>query len=382
MPSSPPTVALVYDRVNTRYGGAENILLALHELFPKAPLFTALHDAQAAQWANSFQVKPSFLQKIPWAKQRHRLLAALMPIAFESHNLKNFDIIISVTSAEAKGILSLPQQLHICYLLTPTRYLWSHRDEYQADWLTGWLRQLVFKYLQWWDTAAALRPDALIPISKLVKQRCEEYYQRQTAEVIYPPVSLQIDKTSELPQRLKALAIQKNEFYLIIARIVPYKRIDLAIEVCQREGWNLVVVGAGPDLKRLQKLASKARSVSKVIFTEAVQLGDIGGYYTSCKAFLAPGEEDFGITAIEAQAYGKPVIIFGKSGAAELIEDGQHGVHFLAQTPESLSQAIKRSQTIRWDIEAIQQNSAKYTKKQFQAQFKQAVERAWKERKL
>ena len=142
-----PKVALVYDRVNTPFGGAENVLLALHQIYPEAPLYTSVYDPKTAPWAKVFSVRPSFLQKIPFAKRFHRLFAVLMPLAFESFDLVEFDIVISITSAEAKGVLTKPNQLHICYLLTPTRYLWSHAKEYEQHRLTGWLRKLVFSYL-------------------------------------------------------------------------------------------------------------------------------------------------------------------------------------------------------------------------------------------
>src|SRR5258708_2622600 len=172
MKSTSPKVALVYDRVNTHYGGAENVLLALHQIYPSAPLYTSVYNPQTATWAKVFDVRTSFLQKFPFAKKFHRLYVALMPLAFESFDLSEFDIVISISSAEAKGVLTKPNQLHVCYLLTPTRYLWSHAEEYQKDWLTGPIRALIFNYLRWWDQSAALRPDIFIPISQLVAERC------------------------------------------------------------------------------------------------------------------------------------------------------------------------------------------------------------------
>ena len=256
-----PKVALVYDRVNTRYGGAEQVLVQLHTIFPEAPLFTSVFDPKKAKWSADFTVFPSFIQRIPILKNFHRAAVFLMPLAFERANLKSFDIIISVTSAEAKGVLTSPDQLHVCYLLTPTRYLWSHQDEYEKDVLTGWLRKLIFRYLKWWDEAAAFRPDVIIPISKLVQERTEQYYHRKTLPVIYPPVSFTnlTEESSEVSEKESADDPSSSEvefphdYYLIVARLVSYKRLDIAIKACQKLNRKLIIIGEGPDKKRLQK---------------------------------------------------------------------------------------------------------------------------------
>ena len=197
-----PRIALVYDRVNTPYGGAEKVLLALHQAFPQAPLFTSVFHPRAV-WAKIFKIKTSFLQKVPFANQLHRFFVPLMPLAFESLDLSMYDIIISVTSAEAKGIITRPNQLHVCYMLTPTRYLYSHRAHYeQTHWpfkipLLNFFSRKLFDYLTWWDQVAAQRPDVIIPISGLVKKRIEKYYQRAVSDVIYPPVDLNEQKTKK-----------------------------------------------------------------------------------------------------------------------------------------------------------------------------------------
>jgi glycosyltransferase involved in cell wall biosynthesis len=372
-----PKIALVYDRVNTPYGGAENVLLALHEVFPEAPLYTSVYSAARAPWARAFTIHTSFLQHIPFASSFHRAFVPLMPLAFESLDLSEYDIVISVTSAEAKGVLTKPHQLHICYLLTPTRYLWSHAEEYEKHWLTGEFRTMVFDYLRWWDGAAALRPDLFIPISRLVADRCREFYHRPTAPVIYPTVG-------EVPQNHQATlptSIPKH-FYLIVSRLVSYKRIDLAIKTCQKLHKNLVIIGQGPDLDRLQETAKGGQSLenaAQILFLHAVQPDQLAAYYQRCVAFLAPAEEDFGMTVIEAQRVGKPVIVYQKSGGAEVVKEGVAGIHFAAQTQSDLSEAIHILESRTWDPGTITKNAVQYSQSRFQDAIKKAVEDAWLE---
>ncbi len=370
---STPRIALTYDRVNTLHGGAENVLLALHDIFPDAPLYTSVYNPETAPWAKVFTVIPSFLQHIPFAKNRHRLFAVLMPLAFESFDLSAFDIVISITSAEAKGVLTKPNQLHVCYLLTPTRYLWSHTQEYEQDPFSGWLRKKVFQYLRWWDTAAALRPDFYIPISRLVAERCERYYHRPTEAVIYPTVAQQHSAPAKISLPFK-------EYYLIVSRLVPYKRIDLAIQACQKLGRNLIIIGQGPDQSRLEEIAKSGGSTSRTIFLQAVQTDEVIAYYTSCRAFLAPAEEDFGMTVLEAQVAGKPVIVYQKSGSAEVMKENETGVLFSEQTEASLSAAMQKSEKIPWNSSTISQFANVYTKEKFQLQFRQKIEELWKGR--
>ncbi len=365
----PAKVALIYDRVNTPYGGAEKVLLAIHEVFPDAPLYTSVYDAKKAPWAAVFEVKTSFLQKIPFAARFHRSLSLFMPLAFESFDLSAYDLIISITSAEAKGVLTKPNQLHICYLLTPTRYLWSHTEEYQKNILTGWLRKIIFRYLRWWDEAAALRPDFYIPISQLIAERTQQYYHRPTEQHLYPTVGL----TASPPEHrdIKKPESLPDEYYLIVSRLVPYKKIDLAIEVCKRLNRNLVIIGNGPDLQRLQQIAG---GKSSIVFLNAIHEDQLAAYYYHAKAFLAPAEEDFGITVLEAQRLGIPVIVFNKSGGAETVEEGVSGIHFSEHTPQALMEAIHFLESRKWVSGKIQETVVQYSEQSFKDQFKTRIE--------
>src|SRR3989344_2564884 len=238
-------VALVYDRVN-KFGGAERVLLALHELFPDAPLFTALYNKQTASWADVFAVKPSFLNAVPFLRNRHEYIPFLMPFAFESFNFDGFDVVISVTSAEAKGIITKPETLHICYCLTPTRYLWSHRQEYFGSGFFSIVTKPIVKALQRWDRVAATRPDRYIAISSEVARRIKQYY-RQEATVIYPPADSDFFKPSAKKQR--------EDFYLVVSRLVAYKRVDLAIQTCNKLKRQLIIVGSGSEEGQLKRSA-------------------------------------------------------------------------------------------------------------------------------
>src|SRR3989344_2367668 len=228
-------VALVYDRVN-KWGGAERVLLMLHEMFPDAPLYTSVYSREKAPWANVFpEVIPSFLQKFSFLRDRHELLAPLMSLAFESFDFSGYDLVISVTSEAAKGVITKPGTLHVCYCLTPTRYLWSHFDTYfsaRGGPAFGWkgITKPVVTYLRSWDKIAAQRPDVVIAISTAVQDRIKKYYNRGS-EIIYPPVDIEkfqrksVDTTS-----LRSDVVKQRRYFLIVSRLVPYKKVDLAIE--------------------------------------------------------------------------------------------------------------------------------------------------------
>ena len=342
-------VALVYDRVN-KWGGAERILLALHEIFPDAPLYTSLYNKETAPWAGVFDVRTSFLQKIPFASSSHDLLAFLMPMAFESFDFDEFDLVISLTSEAAKGIITKPNTKHICICLTPTRYLWSGYEDYFKNPLLRFFSIPVVKYLRFWDKIAAQRPDKILAISTEVSSRIQKYYTRES-EVINLPVSL-------LPQ------IEENEkeegYYLIVSRLVYYKRIDIAIKAFNPFGLKLKIIGVGSEEQNLKNIAG-----SNIEFVGQVADNELGAYYKNCKGLIFPGREDFGLVMVEAQSYGKPVLAFRGGGALDIIKEGITGDFFDEQNEEVLAKALEKFNNKRYNAKLCIENASRFSFENF-----------------
>lgn len=369
-------VALVYDRVN-KFGGAERVLSTLHEIWPDAPLFSSVYDSQGASWADGWDIRTSFLQRFSGAKNCHEAFGWLMPLVFESFDLSEFDVVISVTSEAAKGVITSPRQLHVCYMLTPTRYLWSHQQEYlkSVPLTLKPLARIIQAKLRIWDFVAAQRPDYFIAISKLVQKRCLKYYRRE-AEVIYPPLSLDL-KRSDLTTQGQTLS--ERGYFLIVSRLVPYKRVDLAIEACNRLKFPLIIVGNGSDQRFLKQMAGPT-----VKFMGHLTDEELVGYYRNSRAVIMPQEEDFGLTAIEGLSLGVPVISYKYSGAAEVVEDGKTGILFAEQTVDSLVGAIKRFLEVvkfvlrsRVPLRRTGLNANRFSKVCFKKVFKSKIELLW-----
>lgn len=351
-------VAIVYDRVN-KFGGAERVLLELHKVFPNAPLFTAVYDKKNAPWASIFpSVKTSFIQKIPFAKNNHYLFGWLTPIAFEQFNFSGYDLVISVTSEAAKGIITTPRTLHICYCLTPTRYIWSERDFYLNN-PPKILRYFpLFKYLalpflgfvKWWDEIAANRPDYMIAISNEVKERIKKYYNRDSI-VVFPPIGLENKKTKKL---------KKEDYFLIVSRLEAYKRVDLAVKAFNKLGRELIIVGSGSEKEKLMKLSKK-----NIKFLGEVSDTELSVVYQKAKAFIMPQNEDFGITAIEAFSFETPVIAYKKGGSVDTVIDGKTGLFFEEQTPSDLIKAIRRFDRMKFDGQYLKNHSKNFSKENF-----------------
>ncbi len=353
-------VAFVYDRVN-KFGGAERVLLALHKIWPNAPLYTAVYDPKRAPWAKAFDVRTSFLQHIPGAKNHHELFPWLTPLAFESFNFDGFDVVVSVTSAEAKNIITKPETLHICYCLTPTRYLWSGYDTYAA---ASRPLQILAPILRGWDRIASRRPDYYLAISERVKKRIETYYGREVTEVIYPPVDLRKFKCQMSNVKTK------DNYFLTVSRLVGYKRVDIIIEAFNKLGRKLIIIGDGGERSTLQKAARK----NIEFVTRHLTDRELQSYYQRCVAFVFAGDEDFGLVAAEAQAAGIPVICYKESGMAEIVEDGKTGMLFEEQTVEGLIAAVKRFSHMRYNKEIIQKHAAKFDQAIFTKAFDSLIQ--------
>jgi len=356
-------VALVYDRVN-KWGGAERVLLALHELFPNAPLYTSVYDKKNAPWAKVFDVKTSFLQNLPLAQANHELLAPLMPLAFESFSFDEYELVISLTSEAAKGIITKPGTLHVCYCLTPTRYLWSGYDEYFKDGGLKFLSNPVVTSLRRWDLAASERPDAYIAISKEVQKRIKKYYGKESV-VVYPPLTL-----NPQPKERKGEKTEEKYFLVVsrLSKFTKYKRVDLAIEACNELNLPLKIIGDGSLLEVLKRKAGPT-----VEFVGKVSDEELGKFYKNSKALIFPGVEDLGLVMIEAQSFGKPVIAFNGGGAREIVIAGKTGILFDNQTASSLIDALKRFKGLKFDSKACRMNAERFSRDKFKKNFLSVV---------
>lgn len=354
-------VALVYDRVN-KWGGAERVLLTLHEMFPKAPLYTSVYNSETAKWARVFpKVYTSFIQRIPFARTHHEWFSFLMPKAFASFNFDKYDLVISVTSEFAKNINTAGKTKHICYCLTPTRYLWSGYDEYFKNKIFRFITMPLVSYLRNVDISAARKPDVMIAISTEVQKRISRYYGRDS-EIIFP--SVDVKQTDYRLQSTVDRSLIAIDFFLLVSRLVPYKKVDLVIEAFNKNGLPLVIVGMGSEEEKLKKMARK-----NIKFAGFVSEEKLRTYYKNCKALVFPQREDFGLVAVEALSFGKPVVAFKAGGALDIIEEGINGVFFKRQTVGSLNQGVKRVFTKKWSSDIIVSTSTKFSKQRFKKEF-------------
>ena len=349
-------IALVYDRVN-KIGGAERVLEALHEVFPEAPLYTAVYNPETAPWAKDFKVIPSFMQKIPFAKTHHELFPWLTPLAFESFDFSDFDLVVSITSAEAKNILTKPKTFHLCYCLTPTRYLWSGLGEYKVPLI---LKPLT-SYLRFIDQVTSQRPDRYLAISKTVALRIKKYYRRNAA-VIYPGIDTQ-------KWRIIKRSRKNKPFFLVVSRLVAYKKTDLVIKAFNQLKKQVVIVGVGSEFSKLQKMANS----KYVKFTGQLTDEELLIYYNNCIAVIFPQEEDFGLIPLEAQACGKPVIAYRGGGARETVIEGKTGEFFYPQTKEALVEKIKGFDILKYKARDCRYQAERFDREFFKKEFKKFV---------
>jgi len=306
---SAPRVAIVYDWVTTPRGGAEKVLVALHQAFPEAELYTSVANLQQAQWARQWQIHTSFLQKIPGFPHHHRWTLPFLPLAFDTLDLNKTNIVISVTSAFAKGVITNPDQLHVSYILTPPRFLYSHRGDYLST-LQQWLLKPLLHYLRWWDQVSAWRPDLVISLSHLVADRFKQTYGR-SVDIILPPLLVD-DIAAKTP-----LHPPQPPFFVVVSRLVAYKRIDLVIQACQELQYQLFIIGVGPERANLEHIVHRPDLIH---FLGSLDDGQARWYLAHAKALVMPGQEDFGITALEAASMSTPTILQTSSGVAEVLQ--------------------------------------------------------------
>jgi glycosyltransferase involved in cell wall biosynthesis len=347
-------VALVHDYLN-QYGGAERVLEELHALFPSAPVYTSMYwPEKMSPTIRKLDVRTSFMQRLPLVTRNHQPFLLLYPLAFESFDLSGFDVVISNSSAFCKGVVTHPGTLHICYCLTPMRWVWNYHayvDRERLGWAARMVLPAAISQLRAWDVATAQNVDRFLSISRSVSARIRKYYRRDST-VIYPPVNC--DAFQLGPTRV-------GDYYLIVARLIPYKRIDLAVDAFSRLGIPLKIVGSGGrDLPALRSRAGR-----NVEFVGRVSDGELKQLYAGCRALVFPGEEDFGIAPLEANASGRPVIAYAGGGALDTVSDGRTGVLFEHQSVECLETAVRRTEAIAWDADELRQHARRFDRQVF-----------------
>jgi len=320
-------VALVhYWLINMR--GGEKVLEGLCELFPQADIFTHVYDPDAMSAViRRHKVTTSFIQKLPMALKKYQSYLPLMPLALEQFDLRDYDLVISSESGPAKGVITRPDALHVCYCHTPMRYVWDMYHDYleNAGKFTKLMMPLMIHYLRNWDLATASRVDHFIANSAYVAKRIEKHY-RRAAEVIHPPVDINSFVVSSV----------HDDFYLMVGQLVRYKRADIAVAAFNQSGKKLIIIGDGAQLSDLKRNAK-----SNVTLMGHQPFSVIKDHYSRCKALIFPGVEDFGIVPVEAMASGRPVIALRKGGALETVRGGLSGLFFDQQTPDSLNEAVE-----------------------------------------
>jgi glycosyltransferase involved in cell wall biosynthesis len=347
-------IALVHDYF-IQMGGAERVAMAMHDAFPSAPIYTtvALPHLLPKRF-RAADIRTSPMQWLPGIEQRFRQYFLLYPLAVENFDLSEYDLIFSSSSGYAKGVRRRRDAIHVCYCHTPMRWVWRYED-YVARERFGGLTRSALPFALWglrkWDLRAAQQPNFYIANSELVAERIKKIYGRE-ATVIPPPID--VDRFQPAPEE------EIDDFYLVLSRLVPYKRIDLAIEACKKLGRRLLIVGDGPDRARLEKLAGP-----KTEFLGRQPDEQVNYYASHCRALLFPGEEDFGMVPLEVNAAGRPVIAFRGGGAVETVVDGVTGVFFDKPNSDSLVEAIENFESRRWHQSELRQHAEKFDQRVF-----------------
>lgn len=358
-------VALVHDYLVVA-GGAERVLEVFHELYPEAPIYTSIYNSETTfSCFTEMNVHTSFLQHIIKSKRHYKWLLPLYPLAFEKFDFSGYDVILSSSSAWAKGVITPPNVCHISYCYSPMRFAWSFNEYIERENFPKFLKRilpLVVAPLKRWDVVSSRRVDYFIAISKPTANKIEKIYGRKTT-IIYPPV-----RCSDFSVNDSSV---KN-WFLVVSRFAPYKRIDVAIEAFNQLGLPLLVVGEGRDRERLEKMARP-----NIHFVGRALGKELKTYYSSCRALILASKEDFGLTPLEAQASGRPVIAYAAGGALETVIEGVTGTFFHQQTPESLIKAVKKFDRLEFDSKMIRKHAEKFDVEVFKRKIKNFVKEKW-----
>lgn len=365
--------ALVHDDL-VQAGGAERVAAVLHRMYPDSPLYTALYDPHTTlPDFGDADVRTSFLQNWPIASRRlHKLALPHFPAAIEQFDMSEYDLVISSSSRFAKGVITNPETCHICYCHTPARFAWRPHDYLSRSRTTrmlGPFLQGTLGRLRAWDLETANRVDYFVANSYNVARRIRKYYRRDASAVIYPPV--ETEKYAPVPLD------QVGNHFLVVSRLVGYKRTDLAVEACNRLRLPLRIVGGGPELDTLRRKAGPT-----VRFLGRLPDDEVAQEYARCRALIFAGEEDFGITPLEAMASGRPVVAFGAGGALETVLEGKTGLFFPAQTADSLCRALQTIAQMSFSPEALRAHALRFDTRVFEQQMRQFVQVALAEHRL
>ncbi len=354
--------AIVHDYLN-QMGGAERVLMVLHDLFPDAPIYTSIYDPSRVDPAfRMMDIRTSFMQRLPLVHRHHQPFLPVFPFAFESLDLSRYDVVLSMSSAWSKAVLTRPDAIHLNYCLTPMRFAWAFDDYVRDEPVSRWQRAILAPVLSWlrrWDVMTSNRVDEFSAISTVVKQRIHKFYNRN-ASIIYPPV----DTTTYA--RVRATA-RDGGYFVVASRLIPYKRIDLAITACNQLRMRLKILGEGRDRARLEALAGPT-----IEFLGWVSEAEKRSVIADATGFIFPAEEDFGIAPVEAMAAGRPVVAFGAGGALDTVIPGKTGAFFHEATPEALVSVLSEVGRQSWDRDAIASHAARFDTETFKAQM-----RAW-----
>jgi len=354
-------VALVHDYLN-QYGGAERVLDELHAIWPDAPVYTSIYEpARMPRAYADWDIRPSALNRLPFARRKHQALLFLLPQAFESFDLDAYDLVVSSSSGFAHGVLTRPQTLHVCYCHSPPRFLWDYHHYARSEGLGRAARFLVsgsLPRLRVWDRVAADRADAWVSTSRLVKGRIERFYGKPST-VIPPPVDVGRFSVGGEP----------GGYFLMLMRLVGWKRPSIAVEACTRLGLPLVVAGDGRDLPELKRMAGPT-----VRFVGRANDAQMRELYRDCRALILPSEEDFGITPLEAMASGRPVIAYGSGGVLDTVVPGETGAFFDRQSAAAVAEALSAFDPRDFDPQLIRRHAEQFDRAIFAARLKAHVD--------
>ncbi len=361
-------IAIVCDWL-TVFAGAERVVYELSRLFPKATIYTSLFDDKNCAAFKDRNVVESWLRYMPFARRFHRLYLPFMPLVFERIDLSEYDIVISSSHSASKGIITKPGTLHISYCHSPMRYVWDQSHSYQKNFRSflplKFLYSPILHRIRQWDRVAADRVDRYISNSKYISKRIKKYYKRDST-VIYPPVNLDFFRPSK----------NREDYYLAVGRLIPYKRFDLLVSVFNELKLPLIIVGDGPDSNELKKMAN-----SNIKFLGKISDDELKNIYSSAKALIFPQVEDFGIVPLEAMASGTPVIAYSKGGAMESVTEGVSGIFFHEQNEVELKKAIEKFEKMDWNTDEIVKSVNKFSPARFRVEILHFMEKAWKEHK-